>query len=154
MAATIRQIKAARALLGWSQADLAKASGISEPTIWRLEAADGALGGRANTGVKIVAALEAAGVIFVEENGEGPGVRLKKQPPAPAELTEKIEALGAKAASLDVAGRPSPQKAMNQMTKALVENEKTKLKNQRAKLTKKTPSQNETTKSENKNPKY
>lgn len=75
---SIRQIKAARALLAWSQADLARRSGVSEPTVKRLEASDGELGGRVDTGEKIMAALEAAGVIFVEENGEGPGVRLRK----------------------------------------------------------------------------
>ena len=73
---TVRQIKAARALLAWSQGALAEASGVSEPTVARLEAQDGDLGGRA--GAKIVVALEAAGVIFLEENGEGPGVRLQK----------------------------------------------------------------------------
>ena len=41
---TIRQIKAARALLAWSQADLAKHSGVSEPTVARLESVDGELG--------------------------------------------------------------------------------------------------------------
>jgi transcriptional regulator with XRE-family HTH domain len=69
-----RQVKAARALLDWSQADLAKASGVSEPTIWRLEAADGELGGRADTVEKICRALERAGVEFT--NGKRPGVRL------------------------------------------------------------------------------
>ena len=64
---TTRQIKAARALLGWSQADLARKSGVSEPTIARLEAADGDLGGRENTGQKIKDAIEAAGVQFFEE---------------------------------------------------------------------------------------
>jgi predicted transcriptional regulator len=71
-------VKAARALLAWSQADLARSSGVSEPTIKRLEASDGDLGGRADTGEKIRTALETAGVIFVAENGEGPGVRLRK----------------------------------------------------------------------------
>ncbi|MDO8984261.1 helix-turn-helix domain-containing protein [Cypionkella sp.] len=73
-------MKAARALLGWSQSDLARASGISEPTIKRLESADGDIGGRAATGDAICTALETAGVIFVSENGEGAGVRLKKDP--------------------------------------------------------------------------
>lgn len=67
---TIRQVKAARSLLAWSQSDLARASGISEPTIARLESQDGPIGGRAETGERIVAALEAAGVEFREENGE------------------------------------------------------------------------------------
>ena len=76
---TIRQVKAARSLLGWSQADLARRSGISEPTIARLEAVDGELGGREETGRKIQSALETAGVEFIDENGGGPGVRLKKR---------------------------------------------------------------------------
>lgn len=75
---SIRQVKAARAMLDWSQHDLAKASGISVPTIKRLEATDGPIGGRVETASAICEALQAAGVIFVEENGEGPGVRLRK----------------------------------------------------------------------------
>jgi len=75
---TTRQIKAARALLGWSQADLARNSGVSEPTIARLEAADGDLGGRENTGQKIRDAIESAGIQFFEENGGGEGARLRK----------------------------------------------------------------------------
>jgi transcriptional regulator with XRE-family HTH domain len=78
---TIRQVKAARALLGWSQFDLAKAAGISEPTIARLESASGELGGREATIRRICAALEAGGIEFIEENGGGPGVRLRKKPP-------------------------------------------------------------------------
>lgn len=76
---TIRQIKAARALLGWSQADLARGSSISEPTIARLEAAEGEIGGRQGTARKIQAALEKAGIEFIDENGGGPGVRLRKR---------------------------------------------------------------------------
>jgi transcriptional regulator with XRE-family HTH domain len=75
---SIRQVKAARELIGWKQTDLADACGLSIVTIRRLEAQAGLLGGRADTAAKIVAALENAGVIFVEENGEGPGVRLRK----------------------------------------------------------------------------
>ena len=75
---SIRQIKAARALLGWSQDDLAAAAEISLPTIKRLEASDGPLGGRSETGDKITHALQTAGVEFIEENGGGAGVRLKK----------------------------------------------------------------------------
>jgi ribosome-binding protein aMBF1 (putative translation factor) len=75
---TTRQIKAARALLAWSQADLADRSGISEPTVARLEAADGELGGREDTTQKLRAAIEAAGVEFIDENGGGLGVRLRK----------------------------------------------------------------------------
>jgi predicted transcriptional regulator len=74
---SVRQIKAARALLGWSQADLARHSGISEPTVARLESLDGALGGRQNTIQNIRRAIEKAGIDFIEENGGGAGVRLR-----------------------------------------------------------------------------
>ncbi len=76
---SIRQLKAARALLAWSQGDLAQASGISEPTIARLESTDGPIGGRADTATALVAALEKAGVEFIAENGGGAGVRLAKR---------------------------------------------------------------------------
>jgi predicted transcriptional regulator len=76
---TIRQVKAARALLGWSQLDLAKAAGISEPTIARLESAEGDLGGREETVRRIRAALEGGGIEFIDENGGGSGVRLRKK---------------------------------------------------------------------------
>ena len=75
---TIRQVKAARALLGWSQADLARHSSVSEPTIARIESADGELGGREDTERKIRLAIEKAGIEFIMENGGGAGVRLRK----------------------------------------------------------------------------
>jgi predicted transcriptional regulator len=76
---SIRQIKAARALSGMSQVDLAEASGISLPTIKRLESQEGDIGGRPATVAAIRAALEAAGVDFIAENGGGAGVRLRKE---------------------------------------------------------------------------
>jgi transcriptional regulator with XRE-family HTH domain len=76
---SIRQIKAARALLGWSQEDLAAAAGVSVPTVKRLEAADGLLGGREDTGLKLRSALQGAGVEFT--NGNQPGVRLASANP-------------------------------------------------------------------------
>jgi transcriptional regulator with XRE-family HTH domain len=75
---SIRQIKAARSLLAWSQEELAAAADVSIPTIKRLEASDGPLGGRSETGNKIRKALQVAGIEFIEENGGGPGVRLRK----------------------------------------------------------------------------
>ena len=71
---SVRQIKAARALLGWSQGDLAAASTVSEPTIARLESADGTIGGRPETSAKIIAAIEKAGIEFT--NGGAPGVKV------------------------------------------------------------------------------
>ena len=76
---SIRQIKAARALLAWTQEQLGQASGISVPTIKRLESRDGPIGGRGETAGKIQAALETAGIDFIDENGDGPGVRLRKR---------------------------------------------------------------------------
>jgi len=73
---SVRQVKAARAMLGWSAHDLARESGISYPTIARLEAGDGDLGGRQSTIDAIRTALEAAGIEFT--NGGQPGVRLRK----------------------------------------------------------------------------
>ena len=76
---SIRQVKAARALLGWSQEDLSTKSGVSYPTVARLESSDGEIGGRPDTGAKIVTALESAGVEFIAENGGGAGVRMRKR---------------------------------------------------------------------------
>jgi transcriptional regulator with XRE-family HTH domain len=73
---SVRQIKAARMLLDWSQDRLAEAAGIGIATIKRLEAQDNGLGGRDDTVNKIVGALAAAGVEFT--NGGQPGVRLRK----------------------------------------------------------------------------
>src|SRR5262249_8561344 len=74
-----RQLKAALALLGWKVSELADVSGVSEPTIWRLETAEGSLGGRPETTEKLIGALEHAGIIFIDADGEGPGVRLRKE---------------------------------------------------------------------------
>jgi predicted transcriptional regulator len=82
---SIRQLKAARALLAWSQERLAAEAGVSIPTIKRLEAQDGPLGGRSETGARIRSALEKGGVQFIDENGGGPGVRLRKRQQKKAE---------------------------------------------------------------------
>lgn len=71
-------MKAARALLAWSQGDLATASGLSLGTIKRLEALDGELGWREATGSALLKALEIAGVVFLSENSDGLGVVLRK----------------------------------------------------------------------------
>ncbi len=75
---SIEQVKAARALLRWSQQDLAEASGVSLPTIKRLEAETGTMGGRSATVEAIRKALEEAGVQFIQDNGGGAGVRLRE----------------------------------------------------------------------------
>lgn len=78
MSITSEQVRAARALIRWEQRDLAEASGVSLPTVKRIETKPGILTGHGTTLAALRRALEEAGVIFVPENGEGPGVRLKK----------------------------------------------------------------------------
>jgi predicted transcriptional regulator len=73
------QIRGARAILRLSQADLAKAAGLSLETIKRLEAMRGELKVRLDTLTRIKDALERAGVEFIPENGGGAGVRLAKR---------------------------------------------------------------------------
>ena len=74
---TAAQIRAARHLVGLSQADIATRTGLSLPTIKRVES-DRTVSVSMEAAAAVRSALEAAGVIFVEENGEGPGVRLRK----------------------------------------------------------------------------
>lgn len=68
----------ARAALQIGVRDLAELADVSAMTITRFET--GKSGGQAETLRKLQAALEAAGVVFVDENGHGPGVRLRKAP--------------------------------------------------------------------------
>ena len=75
---TIEQIRAARGLLGWSQSELAKRARLSLPTVKRVEAGAGPrVSDEARA--RIEAALEAGGAKFIEENGGGPGVRLRRR---------------------------------------------------------------------------
>ena len=78
-ALTSELIRAARALLRWEQRKLAEASSVSLPTVKRLEAKPGPLLAHASTLVALTRALEAAGVEFINENGGGPGVRLRNR---------------------------------------------------------------------------
>jgi transcriptional regulator with XRE-family HTH domain len=70
------QCRAARGLLNWSRDHLSEVSGVPSRTIADLELENTAP--RAVTAGRIVAALEATGVEFIDENGGGPGVRLRK----------------------------------------------------------------------------
>jgi predicted transcriptional regulator len=80
---TAAQIRAARALLGMDQRTLAEAAGLSLPTIQRMEASDGQVRGNIDSVVKVVEALERAGVELIGEgavSGDGGrGVRLKSK---------------------------------------------------------------------------
>lgn len=71
-----QQIRGARAMLGLTQADLAAAAGLSATALNNIER--GSADPRASTLKAIQAALEAAGVEFIPENGGGAGVRLRK----------------------------------------------------------------------------
>ncbi|WP_114966802.1 helix-turn-helix transcriptional regulator [Alkalilacustris brevis] len=77
---TGNQLRAARALAGLDQSHLAESAGVSVNTIRNLEGAGaGLVKSRMDTVHKLVAALEAAGVVFLPENGNGPGVALRKE---------------------------------------------------------------------------
>ena len=79
---TAAQLKAARALLGMDQKTLAEASGLSLPTIQRMEASDGTVRGNVDSLMKLVGALAAAGIELIGDGtvsvSGGRGVRLKK----------------------------------------------------------------------------
>lgn len=78
---TSQQMRAARALLGIDQRELAKLAGVSLPTIQRMEASDGQVRGVVDTLMKVIGALEAAGIELIGENaqsmGTGRGIRLR-----------------------------------------------------------------------------
>jgi transcriptional regulator with XRE-family HTH domain len=71
------QLRAARALLDLSQAEVAALAGVSVPTVKRAEGA-GKVAASPEAFAAITAALEAAGAVFLPENGNGPGVALRK----------------------------------------------------------------------------
>lgn len=74
------QLRAARQLAGLSQGDVAARAGLSLPTVKRAESdLDVSVSAQAIASIRAV--LEGAGVIFIDENGEGPGVRLRKGKP-------------------------------------------------------------------------
>jgi transcriptional regulator with XRE-family HTH domain len=75
---TSAQIRAARALLRWSAEDLARASAVGLTTIRRAELTESETSLTAANDLAIRRALEAAGVEFIDENGGGPGVRLRQ----------------------------------------------------------------------------
>ena len=78
-ALTSHQIRAARALLRWRAQDLAKASAVGVATVRRAELAERETSMTAPNDMAVRRALESAGVEFIDENGGGPGVRLRKR---------------------------------------------------------------------------
>ena len=81
---TSQQLRAARALLGIDQRELAQRAGLSLPTIQRMEASDGQVRGIVDTLVKVIAALEAAGIELIGENMPSTGTGL-------ANLRERLQ---------------------------------------------------------------
>jgi hypothetical protein len=78
---TAGQIRAARAFLRWRAADLARRAALGVATIRRAELTDVETSMTAANDLAVRRALEAAGVEFIDENGGGPGVRLRKRSP-------------------------------------------------------------------------
>src|SRR5262245_15458336 len=79
---TSAQMRAARGLLGADQRRLAELSGLSVPTIQRMEASDGVVRGNVDSLMKLIEALDLAGIELIGEGGisrgSGRGVRLKE----------------------------------------------------------------------------
>ena len=76
---TAAQLKAARALVGMEQKALSQASGVSLPTIQRMEASNGTVRGVIESLTKVMGALEAAGIEFLGAGSErGTGVRFRR----------------------------------------------------------------------------
>ena len=76
---TSSQIRAGRALLRWSADDLARESALGVNTIRRAELAEDETSLTVANDLAVRRALEAAGVEFIDENGGGPGVRLRQR---------------------------------------------------------------------------
>lgn len=85
---TSGQMRAARAMLGIDQRELAALSGLSLPTIQRMEASDGVVRGNVDSLMKLVGALQEAGIELIGEAATssqgGRGVRLMKKAPRSA----------------------------------------------------------------------
>ena len=74
------QIRAARALLGWRQDDLSKASGVGTATIRRIENSGSTMTGYVSTVMRIQAAFEKTGILFIADDDiAGVGVRLARK---------------------------------------------------------------------------
>ncbi len=78
---TSAQLRAARGLLGIDQRELAELAGLSVPTIQRMEASDGVIRGNVDSMMKLITALDVAGIELIAEGAAsratGRGVRLK-----------------------------------------------------------------------------
>ncbi len=95
---TAAQLRAARALVGLDQRKLAELSALSVPTIQRMEASGGVIRGNVDSLMKLVAALDAAGIELIGEgvvsSGGGRGVRLKSAQPQPEKVEQGRKVVG------------------------------------------------------------
>ena len=92
---TAAQLRAARALVGIDQRQLAEITGLSVPTIQRMEASDGVIRGNVDSLMKLIAGLDAVGIELIGDNavsqGGGRGVRLKAPPEAPGDGNAPVQ---------------------------------------------------------------
>ena len=96
---TSGQMRAARALLGIDQRQLADLSGLSVPTIQRMEASDSVVRGNVDSLMKLITALDKVGIELIGEGtasvGQGRGVRLKEKTPTADRADNKAQRDGA-----------------------------------------------------------
>lgn len=95
---TSGQLRAARSLLGIDQRQLADLSGLSVPTIQRMEASDTVVRGNVDSLMKLITALDKAGIELIGEGaasiGQGRGVRLKEKAPTADRSDDKAQRNG------------------------------------------------------------
>lgn len=123
----------ARGALEWGTQDLARAAGVGVNTVNRFETGQDA---RMSSVEKMKHALEAAGIIFIAENGEGVGVRLRKRPDNAAELTGRIDTIEDDLGKSEGNSPQTPAGGMRTLERAYKREAVTKLKNRRTKLKK------------------
>ena len=126
------QCKLARTMLGLTVIETANLCDVSHETIRRIEVDDTTL--KEKTIAKVRAAFEKAGVQFIEENGGGPGVRLKQRTKSVEEISKQIDVLEETISSIPTPTAPSPEAAMGTMIKAVAENKVANLKARRKRI--------------------
>ena len=129
---TYQQIRAARAMAGLTQAELAKLAGISTTGMNNIER--GQADAKGSTLRAIQAALDAAGIEFLAEDNGGPGVRIRKNAKGAEEISRQIDALEDKISSMPAPTKPSPEAGMNILRKAVAKNDLVELKNRRNRI--------------------
>ncbi|MEJ0051921.1 MAG: hypothetical protein WDN02_12070 [Methylovirgula sp.] len=126
------QCRGARGLLDWSRRQLALAANIDIANILELEADEGHV--PAAVGDALRGAFESGGIIFIPEDSEGAGVRLRKPRENSAELTRRIDTIEDNLAKTEGPSAQTPEGGMRTLERAHKRNAVTKLKNRRTKL--------------------